>query len=117
MPGPGTVCSRADEPVLRNVCARLQYRVKVHVGGTGELTSPEKDKGAARNFIVAKAAIEYDEPRAGRSAGDENHAFTGTSSFTAPGKMEHDNTIRPAVRRVVVMRVKNTEVPFSPDGS
>ena len=114
---------RADEPIpLRESFAPgYQYRVKVHVGGTGELTlPPEKDKAPPETLrIVAKSAIEYDERVLDLSAGDVRKTmrlYRNVEFHRTQGKMEHDNTIRPAVRRMVVMRVKNTEVPFSPDG-
>jgi hypothetical protein len=117
------VAARADEPVrLRETFAPgYQYRVKVHLTGSGEMTlPPEKDKAPPETLhIVAKSAIEYDERVLDVTANDVRktmRVYRNVEFHRTQGKMEHDNTIRPAVRRMVVMRVKNNEVPFSPDG-
>src|SRR5262245_58659606 len=126
----GAVCllltplsAQAEQPVpLReSFAAGYQYRVKVHVNGTGEMTLPaEKDKSKPETLnIVATSNIEYDERVLELSAGDVRKTlrlYRNVEFRRTQGKMEHNNTIRPAVRRMVVMRVKNTEVPFSPDG-
>src|SRR5262245_27887059 len=114
---------RADEPVsLRETfAAGYQYRVKAHVSGTGELTlPPEKDKAAPETLrIEATSGIDYDERVLEVTSGEVRKTlrlYRNVEFHRTQGKLEHDNTIRPAVRRMVVMRVKNTEVPFSPDG-
>src|SRR5207253_765121 len=80
----------------------------------------EKDKAPPETLrIVAKSAIEYDERVLDASNTEVRKTirmYRNVEFHRTQGKMEHDNTIRPAVRRMVVMRVKNTEVPFSPDG-
>jgi len=114
---------RADEPIhiAERFAAGDQCHVSCRVEITGTLT-PQQEKAKESKPLPVKgdSAIEYDE-----------RVLTVDSSGTVQktariyrridfqrtvGGREQSQTIRPAVRRLVLLRRDNTEVPFSPDG-
>jgi hypothetical protein len=93
-----------------------QYHVSSRVDLTGSLNLPEQKPLS----ITGDSAIEYDE----RVLSVDN---AGTVSKTARiyrrvdfhrkvGDRPQESTIRPSVRRLVLLRKNHVEVPFSPDG-
>jgi len=100
-----------------------QYHVSCRVDLSGSLTlPPDKDSTKARSLpVTGNSAIEYDERVLRRDK-------QGTVQKTARiyrridfqrkvGERLQETTIRKQVRRLVVLRNKNVEVPFSPDGA
>ncbi len=116
--------ARADDPV------RLQekfqvgavYRVRSHMKGTSQLTLPnDKDKKGGQSLSgAAESSIDYDERILDTdSDGLPNKTLRLYKSIAfrkETGQQKVENTIRPAVRRLVLLRDKNVKVPFSPDG-
>src|SRR5262249_25142961 len=113
----------ANQPVaLREAFpAGYHYHVASKVELTGGLTlPPEKDQPARTLQISAPSVIEYDE----RVLAHEKDGQVGkTVRFYRKidfqrkvGTQDQVNTLRPAVRRLVVLRHNQVEVPFSPDG-
>jgi len=99
-----------------------QYHVSSRVELSGNLTLPE-EKGQATPKVLAvtgTSAIEYDERILDRAADGEVQKtlriFRRIDFQRQVGDRQQDSTIRPAVRRMVVQRMKHAEVPFSPDG-
>jgi hypothetical protein len=113
----------ADEPI--RIAERFangdQCRVSCRVEITGMLTpEPENGKPAKPVSIKGDSAIEYDERTL---AVDSTGAVQKTLRIYRRidfqrnvGGRDQQQTIRPAVRRLVLLRKDNTEVPFSPDG-
>jgi hypothetical protein len=99
-----------------------QYHVSCRVELSGSLTlPPEKGQSEAKSLgITGSSAIEYDERVLSRSADaqvDKTARIYRRIDFQRTvGGRPQENTIRPQVRRLVVLRRKNVEVPFSPDG-
>jgi hypothetical protein len=116
--------ARADEPVRlqERFPVGYQYHVSTRVDLSGTLTPPpEKAKAAPRPVAMnGDSAIEYDE-RVLAVAPDGR--VTKTARFcrrmdfrrTVAGRPQQ-SSLRPEVRRLVLLRHNNTEVPFSPDG-
>jgi hypothetical protein len=113
----------AEEPI--RIAERFSNgdhsRVSCRVEISGTLTpEPEKGKPVKPVPVRGDSAIEYDE-----------RILDVDSLGTVPktlriyrriefqrnvGGRDQQQTIRPAVRRLVLLRKNNTEVPFSPDG-
>jgi hypothetical protein len=99
-----------------------QYHVSSRVELAGSLTLPgEKDQAAARALgVTGTSAIEYDErildTSADGSVQKTLRIFRRIDFQRRIGDRPQETTIRPSVRRMVVLRLKNAEVPFSPDG-
>jgi hypothetical protein len=116
--------ARADEPVRlqERFPVGYQYHVSTRVDLTGTLTPPpEKDKLAPKPLALSgDSAIEYDE-RVLAVAPDGRVTKTARScrrmdfQRTVGGRPQR-TALRPEVRRLILLRHKNTEVPFSPDG-
>src|SRR5262249_53707542 len=89
---------------------------------TGTLTVPPmKDKPASKPLtMTGESAIDYDErvlsvERDGQVQ-KTLRLFRRVDVERKVGDQPQETTVRPAVRRIVVLRNQNTEVPFSPDG-
>lgn len=102
--------------------AGYQYHVSSRVELSGSLSLPlEKSQAAPQALAVTgTSAIEYDE-RILESAADDQvqktmRIFRRIDFQRRVGERTQESTIRPAVRRMVVLRLKHAEVPFSPDG-
>ncbi len=116
--------ARADEPVrLREaLAAGSRYQVQIRVQLEGALVLPaEKDKPQAKPLpLTGESVIDYDEralsiDREGR-VNRTVRVFRRCDFERQLGSTPQKATLRPTVRRVVMMRMNNTEVPFSPDG-
>jgi hypothetical protein len=114
----------ADEPVqLReSVAAGRQYHVSSRVEVNGSLSLPaEKDKQSPQSLTIkGESAIEYDERILSATQNnevDKTVRVYGKIDFQRKvGDQDQQSTIRPAVRRLVVLRHDNLKAPFSPDG-
>jgi hypothetical protein len=119
---PPGVCF-ADEPLV--IAERFangdQCLVNCRVELSGTLTpEPEKGKDSKPLPIKGESAIEYDERILSvDSKGTVQKTvriYRRVDFQRTVGGREQQQTIRPTVRRLVLLRKDNTEVPFSPDG-
>jgi hypothetical protein len=120
-----TSAAKAEEPVrlVERFTPGYQYHVSVRVDLGGSLTLPaEKGRPAPRQLAVnGDSAVEYDERVL---ALDKDGSVQKTVRLcrrtdfhrTIDGRAQQTG-LRPAVRRLVVLRGDNTKVPFSPDGA
>jgi hypothetical protein len=120
-----TSASAADRPVqlAERFTPGYQYHVSVRVDLTGTLTPPgQPGKSAAQPLPFAgDSAIEYDERVL---TVDKDRVVQKTARLcrrtdfrrTIGGQIQQ-SALRPAVRRLIVLRRDNAEVPFSPDGA
>jgi hypothetical protein len=116
--------SRADDPVaLREVFAvRCEYHVSCRVELSGSLSLPaEKGQSISRPLsVTGNSNIEYDEKilDPGRNGQGEKtvRIYRRIEFQRKVGDRPQESTIRNQVRRLVVLRHQNREVPFSPDG-
>jgi hypothetical protein len=115
-------CRAGDTVVLQErFQAGYQYHVSTRVELTGTLSVPaEKDRPSKPLPLTGSSAIEYDERILGlQTGGDVNKTarIYGRVDFQRKvGDQPQQSTIRPNVRRLVVLRLNQMEVPFSPDG-
>lgn len=113
----------AQEPLTlrERFPADYQYHVSTRVELSGTLTVPaEKGKPAPKPLILSgQSAIEYDE-RVLASSDDRVQKtlrlYRRMDFDRKVGDRAQDSTLRPEVRRLVLIRTKNVEVPYSPDG-
>jgi hypothetical protein len=116
--------ARAAESVVlhESFPAGYQYHVSCRVELSGSLTLPaEKNQSVAQTLkITGNSAIEYDERilQPGRNGDGQKTAriYRQIDFQRKIGDRSQESTIRNQVRRLVVLRLKNKEVPFSPDG-
>ncbi len=118
-----TIPSMAEEPlrIAETSPAGLQYHVTCQVELKGTLQpEPEKGKAARPVALTGKSAIEYDERILAVAASGQVEKtlriYRRVDLQRNVAGRDQQQTIRPAVRRLVIMRQKNVEVPFSPDG-
>ena len=116
--------ARADEPVrLREgLVPGAQYRVNSRVDITGKLTLPaEKGQAAKTLEITGKSAIDYDERilALGKDQQVEKtiRLFHKMDFQRKVGEQLQQYNLRPEIRRMVLLRHNQVEVPFSPDGT
>ncbi len=114
---------RADDPVrLREAFpADYQYRVSVRVELAGSLTVPDPKETSPKPVrVTGQSAIEYDERvlTPGKNGGVEKtvRQYRRIEFQRSVGGQPQAGTLRPEVRRLVVLRQEQMEVPFSPDG-
>jgi hypothetical protein len=99
-----------------------QYHVSCRVELSGSLTLPlEKGQVSPRSLsVTGTSAIEYDErilqQESDGSVKKTARIYRRIDFRRKVGDRLQENTIRPSVRRLVVLRQNNVEVPFSPDG-
>jgi hypothetical protein len=99
-----------------------EYHVSSRVEITGTLTLPPEKAGAAPKSltVTGKSAIEYDERVLSREkdgrVGKTVRLYRRIDFRRNVGDQEQQSTIRPEVRRLVLLRLGQAEVPFSPDG-
>jgi hypothetical protein len=119
----GRAPAQAEEPtrIKEQFAAGQQCHVSCRVELSGTLTpEPEKGKAPKPLSLTGKSAIEYDERiLAVNSSGvvqKTARIYRRIDFQRRVGDRDQHQTIRPAVRRLVLLRKDNTEVPFSPDG-
>lgn len=100
-----------------------QYHVSSRVDLTGSLQLPpgmENTPGKALT-VSGTASVEYDE----RILIGETAAIPATRTLRSYDRLDfrrkigdqlQESSLRPEVRRMVILRLEQTEVPFSPDG-
>ncbi len=113
----------AEEPIRlkESFAADYEYRVSTRVELSGQLTLPptEKDKKPMTLPIVGTSAIDYDERVLSVKDGTVDKTVRNYQRMDFDrkiGDQPQKTTLRPEVRRLVVLRHKNTEVPFCPEG-
>lgn len=114
----------AEEPIRlqERFPVGYEYHVNTRVDLSGTLSLPaEKDKPAPKPLSVrGTSAIEYDE-RVLDVAQDGQVRKTArlcrrTDFRRTVGDRPQEHSLRPQVRRLILLRHQNKEVPFSPDG-
>jgi hypothetical protein len=98
-----------------------QYRVSTRVQLTGRLSlPPEKGKPVGPLVIKGSSAIDYDERiLVSRNDGEVDKTvriYRRMDFERRVGEQLQKNALREDVRRLVVMRMRNVEVPFCPEG-
>lgn len=113
----------ADAPVsLReNFPVDYQYRVSVRVELDGSLTVPDPKAAAGKPVrIRGQSAIEYDERvlQADKDSGTTKtiRQYRQLDFQRTVDGQPQTSTLRPEVRRLVILRHEQAEVPFSPEG-
>ncbi len=108
-------------PIREDFAVGSQYRVSSRLELAGQLTRPaEKGKAAETLTVTGSSALDYDERVLGVTSDgrvDKTvRVFRRVDFERKVGGQPQKTTIRPAVRRLVVLRHKNAEVPFCPEG-
>src|SRR5262249_35972994 len=120
----GPAAALAQEPVrLReNFSPGYQYHVSTRTELSGTLTLPADKPGQAPKPlpVTGSSSIEYDE-RVLATASDGQvqktaRLYRRLDFQRKVGDHPQPSTIRPAVRRLIILRHQQMEVPFSPDG-
>jgi hypothetical protein len=98
-----------------------EYHVSARVELSGSLTlPPSKEQPAPKPIkVTGNSAIEYDERVLALKGGDVDRTariYRRIEFHRTVGGRSQESTIRPEVRRLVVLRHRQVEVPFSPDG-
>jgi len=98
-----------------------QYHVSSRVDLKGQLTvPPEKGKEPQTLQVTGQSALEYDErilTRGSDQKVEKTIRQVGRMDFERKvGDQVQQNSLRPAVRRLVILRHKQVEVPFAPAG-
>ena len=98
-----------------------QYHVSTRVELTGTLSVPtEKDRPPKPLPVTGSSAIEYDERvlslQTGGGVSKTSRVCRRVDFQRKVGDQSQQSTIRPDVRRLVILRLNQMEVPFSPDG-
>jgi hypothetical protein len=115
----------ADEPVRlqERFPPGYQYQVSARVELSGTLTlPPEKDDAGKPRIlnVTGKSALDYDEKvlsvEPGEQVSKSARVYRRVDFERKIGEQEQHGTLRLEVRRLVVLRNKQAEVPFSPDG-
>jgi hypothetical protein len=115
-------CRAGDTVVLQErFQTGYQYHVSTRVELTGTLSVPtEKDHPPKPLPLTGSSAVEYDERILGLQTGGgvskTARIYRRVDFQRKVGDQPQQSTIRPDVRRLAVLRLNQTEVPFSPDG-
>src|ERR1700730_9298939 len=115
-------CRAGDAVVLQErFQTGYQYHVSTRVELTGTLSVPtEKDRPPKPLPLTGSSAIEYDESIRGLQTGGgvskTARIYRRVDFQRKVGDHPQQSTIRPDVRRLVVLRLNQMEVPFSSDG-
>jgi hypothetical protein len=118
-----TLAAPADEPVrlIDKSPPGSEFRVVAESTIAGELFAPaEKDKPPERIAMSGKSTIEYAERILAVDAKDADHKslriYERMDFKKTTGDRTDEASLRPAVRRLVLMKKGHSKVPFSPDG-
>jgi hypothetical protein len=97
-----------------------QFHVSTRVELSGTLTPPAPPQGGAAKAlaVTGQSTIEYDERLLGADsqAARTIRIYRQIELRRKIGDEPQQSTLRPAVRRLVVLRSRTAKVPFSPDG-
>jgi hypothetical protein len=115
--------ARADEPVrlIDQAPAGAEYRVVSASTISGELLTPiAKDKPPERIKIAGRSSIDYVEKILAVDAKEADfkslRVYEKIDFRKTAGDRTDESTLRPAVRRLVMMKKGAHKAPFSPDG-
>jgi hypothetical protein len=116
--------ARSDEPLLLREAfpVHYQYHVSSRVELTGTLdVPPEKDRPAAKPLaITGSSATDYEERvLAVDGSGQVQKTlriYRRLEMARQLGEQPQKSSLRPEVRRQVILRQNNLKAPFSPDG-
>jgi hypothetical protein len=96
-----------------------QVSCRVELSGSASLP-PEKGQAARALTVTGSSAIDYDERILALAADGQVQKtvrLCRRMDFQRKvGAQQEQTSLRPAARRLVILRHKNVEVPFSPDG-
>jgi hypothetical protein len=113
----------ANDPIrlAEKTSPGAQFRIVSNSSISGELLAPvAKDKPAERIKIQGKSTIDYAERILAVDSKDAEHkslrVYEKIEFRKSAGDRTDEMTLRPAVRRLVVMKKGHAKVPFSPDG-
>ena len=115
---------RAEDPIrlVEGFPEGYQYHVSCRVEVNGSLLVPaEKEKSPPKSLPVkGSSVIEYEErvllTRKTGQVDKTLRIYRKMDFQRTVGDHPQEGTIRPEVRRLVVLRLNQVEVPFSPDG-
>jgi hypothetical protein len=99
-----------------------QFHVSCRVEVTGSLSLPAAKEQAAPKAlpVTGQSAIDYDERVLAVAADGQvqktARLYRRIDFHRQVGDQQQQNTLRPGVRRLVLLRHQQAEVPFSPDG-
>ncbi len=116
--------ARAEEPIRlkEDFPPGYQYHVSGRTELSGQMTlSPQKDQKEPKLLpLTGESALEYDERilKADKEGQVDKtlRVYRGLALHRKVGDQPQEASLRPEVRRLVVLRHKGIEVPFSPDG-
>jgi len=120
--GPASLSAQEPVRLQERFPTGYQYRVSTRVELAGTLTlPPDKDQTTSRKVtITGRSMIDYDErvlAHAKNDQVDKTIRIYGKLDFERKiAQQFQQNALRPQVRRLVILRHKQLEVPFSPDG-
>lgn len=121
------ICSPAPAaeeaiPLRERFTTGYEYHVRTRVDLSGTLTlPPEKGKPASKPLSVrGTSAVEYEERvldvEKNGQVRKTARLCRRTEFRRTVGDRPQENSLRPEVRRLVLLRHQNKEVPYSPDG-
>lgn len=118
---PATLAAQEAIALRERFPAGYQYHVSTRVELLGQLTPPAGAKGEPQRPVAVsgQSAIEYDErvlDSADNQARKTIRIYRRVELQRKLGDEPQETGLRPAVRRLVILRSKTVEVPFSPDG-
>src|SRR5262245_35516510 len=117
-----SACAEGPVRLQETFEAGTVYRVRSRMKGTATLTiPPEKDKKEAQSLTkTAESDIDYDERilemDSDRLPNKTLRIYRAIEFRKEIEKQKDQNTLRPVVRRLVLLRDKSLKMPFSPDG-
>jgi hypothetical protein len=118
------LATSAEEPILlrEKFVPGYQYHVSTRTELSGALTVPpmKDQKAPATLTVTGNSSVEYDERvlsvQSGGRVDKTARIFRRIDFVRRLGDRTQQNTIRPSVRRLIILRLDPLEVPFSPDG-
>lgn len=117
-----TIASAQTMQLKESYSPGYQYHVSTRVSLSGKLVLPaEKGKSAPTPLAISgESAIEYDERIFGLEADGQVkqtiRIYRRMDFQRKVGDSTQSHSLRPEVRRLVILRNKDQGVPFSPDG-
>ncbi len=120
---PGGRASAEETVRLRELFpADYQYQVSTRVELSGQLTlpPPDKEKKPMTLRVVGSSAIDYDERVLDSKDGNVGRTVRNYRRIDFErkvGDQVQKNTLRPEVRRLVILREKQFKGPFCPEGA
>lgn len=99
--------------------AGYQYHVstRVDLEGTLNLPPPMVKSGQKTTIpVTGSSSVEYDERILDANSAKTLRVYSRLDFRRKLGEQLQESSLRPAVRRMVLLRLNQSEVPFSPDG-